>query len=284
LIIVVDGLTHARTTLELARLSDAIPRLRHFAVEQQGQNGALDQGVLAARGDIVLLLDDDVLPISPLASGHAHRHGRRGDLVVAGTMPVQLEPGTRVDVASRIYASAYDGHCQALARGEVDVLDSLWLGNVSLRRDRCLEVGIRSLAFTSPYHADRDFGYRLSDAGLVGVFDQSLRAVHLHTRSAEGFLRDAWRQGSGLRMLHGVHPDRLGPFTPEQLTNDLPRPFDLVFRGVVKTGVTRRAASVFLMRAATLAGRLGRDGAATYLAKAAQHIMQWHGAVAGEGA
>jgi hypothetical protein len=279
MIIVVDGLDDVASVVEANRLGSTHPRVRSVAVDQQGQMGALDQGVLVAQGDLILLLDDDVLPTTPLATGHARRHGARDDLVVVGAMPVRSMDGVRLGVASRIYASAYDGHCAELARGDEPVLNSLWMGNVSLRREWCLKVGVRSSAYGYPYHADRDFGYRLADAGLTGAFDPSLRAVHLHSRSNQAFLGDAARQGSGLRLLHEVHPDRLGPFTPTMLTKDLPRPLDTIFRGVVSTSRTRQVTARALMALGGLAGRLHVNSAETYLAKAAQHIMQWHGAV-----
>jgi glycosyltransferase involved in cell wall biosynthesis len=284
LIIVVDGMDDLDSLPELLRLGRAHDRLRHRQINRVGQNGALDQGVSAARGDVVLLLDDDVLPTIPLATAHARRHAPRDDLVVVGSMPVRVIEGRRADVATRIYARAYNGHCAALIRGDGPVLESLWFGNVSLRREHCLQVGVRSSAFPGSYHADRDFGYRLADAGLTGVFDESLRAVHLHARSAEAFLRDACHQGSGLRMLHQVHPERLGPFSPELLMNAPGRPLNFAFRGIVVTAGTRTAVSKALMRMGTLAGRVHLDAAEAFLAKLAQHIMQWHGAVVAEAA
>jgi hypothetical protein len=219
-----------------------------------------------------------VLPVGPLAAGHARRHRQRDDLVVVGSMPVRAADGRRSDVASRIYAHAYDGHCAALVRGDA-VLESLWFGNISLRREHCLGVGVRSSAFTSVYHADRDFGYRLADAGLTGVFDDSLRADHLHARSVEAFLLDACRRGSGLRMLHRVHPERLGPFSPELLMTTSCRPLDVAVQRMVGTARRRTAVSTFLMRWGALAGRLHLHAVETFLARGAQHIMQWHGAV-----
>jgi GT2 family glycosyltransferase len=284
LIIVVDGLDDLDSVPLLQQLGDDHDRLRHLQTDRLGQNGALDQGVLAARGDIVLLLDDDVLPISPLATGHARRHAQRDDLVVVGFMPVRAVEGRRLGVASRIYADAYNGHCAALIRGDQSVLNSLWFGNVSLRRVQCREVGIRSSTFTSRYHSDRDFGYRLADVGLTGVFDESLRSVHLHSRSTEAFLRDARSQGEGLRRLHQVHPERLAPFSPDLLTPSAPRPLDAVFRVMVVSGVTRTLGSRALMRLGALAGLVHLSSVETFLVKVAQHIMQWHGAVVGEAA
>jgi GT2 family glycosyltransferase len=198
-------------------------------------------------------------------------------------MPVQEIEGRRLDAASRIYARAYRAHCSALIRGEGPVLDSLWFGNVSVRRDHCLRVGLRSKAFTSSYHADREFGYRLAEAGLTGVFDASLRAVHLHSRSDEAFLRDASRRGSGLRLLYDVHADRLGPFSPDLVLGTRCRPFNAALRGSLLTGGSRSAVAKALMELGSVAGRVNLLAVETLLAQVAQHIMQWHGAVGAAG-
>jgi GT2 family glycosyltransferase len=283
LIIVVDGVDDPESPEVLHQLSRTHRRLRHAQTDRLGQMGALDHGVLMARGDVVLFLDDDVLPVSPLATGHSRRHAQRDDLVVVGTMPVQAIEGRRLDAASRIYARAYQAHCSALIRGDGPVLDSLWFGNVSVRRDHCLRVGLRSKAFTSSYHADREFGYRLAEAGLTGVFDASLRAVHLHSRSDEAFLRDASHRGSGLRLLHEVHADRLGPFSPDLVLDTRCRAFNAVLRGSLWTGGSGSAVAKALMELGSVAGRVHLRAVETLLAQMAQHIMQWHGAVGAAG-
>ena len=161
------------------------------------------------------------------------------------------------------------------------MLDGLWGGNVSLRRSDCLRVGVSSSAFPLHYHADQAFGLRLADAGLVGVYDPGLAAVHRHRSNDERFLRSARQQGASLVVLHQVHADRLGPFDRDQLVTDLPRPLRPV---VVTVGSSAQAttAAHLLMTAAWQVGRAsGR--AELVLAKLARRIMMWHGTIAGQG-
>jgi GT2 family glycosyltransferase len=184
-------------------------------------------------------------------------------------------------VATRIYSESYDEHCRMILETDLSVLDYLWGGNISLRRDRCMEVGIQSPDFVVHYHADRDFGYRLSNAGLVGVFDPSLRAVHLHSRSPEAFLRDARRQGIGIELLHRLHPDRLEPFSPRHLFSTVPYAVYLIFRVISFTRTSAAVSRVF-MALGLLAGKMNLETVETFLAKMAQHLMQLHGVNVGE--
>jgi len=274
LIVVIDGLDDFESLSTLSKLGDFDGRLSYFCTPQGGQFIALQRGVAAAKGELVLLLDDDVLPTSPLASGHARRHGSRDDLVVVGSMPVSNT--APLGVATRIYSESYNEHCRSILETNLAVLDYLWGGNFSLRRDRCLDVGINSPSFVAHYHADRDFGYRLSNAGLSGVFEPSLRAVHLHSRSPEAFLRDAGRQGVGIELLHRLHPERLEPFSPRQLFDTVPYPIYLIFRTISWTR-TSGAASRLFIGLGLLAGRFHLDAVETFFAKMAQHLMQLHG-------
>ena len=281
-IVVVDGLDDPDSERMLEELSGVHPSLSYFCQELGGQLQALQRGVLAARGEVVLLLDDDVLPVFNLASGHAFRHRDIYNLVVVGSMPVITVNGGRAGVASRIYSDSYEKHCQALLDGDASVLEYLWLGNVSIRRDECLAVGISSDSFVGHYFRDREFGYRLADSGLVGVFDPSLRAVHLHSQTPDAFLRYAQRQGSGLRTLHSLYPDRLGPFSPRLVVSALPYPVYVVLSKISQMGWTPVRAARTLLRIGLFAGEHNLVTVETIFAKMAQHLMQWHGALVNE--
>ena len=242
LIVVLDG--PDRETLDRCiRTASSDSRLVVIPGEHRGQAGSLDVGVHRATSEVVLLSDDDVVFGPGLVTGHAQRHVDRSGIVVLGSMPVETtSPGHR-DRAHRhagtvLYSREYDAHCELIDRGERAVLDGLWGGNVSLQRSDCLRVGVSSAAFPLHYHADQDFGLRLAGAGLVGVYDPGLAAVHRHRSDDERFLRSARQQGASLVVLHQVHADRLGPFEREQLVTDLPRPLRPV---VVTMGSSARA-------------------------------------------
>ena len=63
-----------------------------------------------ALGDVVLLMDDDVIAGPGLVSAHARHHAGTHGLVVVGFMPVRLDEGS--SSPSRLYATEYDEHCR----------------------------------------------------------------------------------------------------------------------------------------------------------------------------
>lgn len=276
LVVVVDG-PEPETERVLLELSAVEPRLRAVLLPHQGHLRALDAGVRAATGDVVVLLDDDVLPGPGTIGGHLRHHRHARGLAVVGAMPVVVAAGAAPHVATRLYAAEYLGHVARVERGDADVLEMLWGGNVSMRRDDCLRVGLASDSFMVFYHSDRDLGYRLADAGIIGVFDRSLGAGHAHSRSSAQFLRDARNQGMGRVALHECHAGRLGPFRPDELVEDLPA---WLQRVVLLVGSSRVASPVgrALMAIAQAWNRLRPGEAPLVPAKLARRIMQWRGA------
>lgn len=264
----------------LEALSATRDRLTGLAVAHSGHLRALEAGIARTTGEVVLLLDDDVVPCCHLATGHARRHAGRQGLVVVGPMPVALPPG-RPGAGTLLYARDYDRHLANLRAGRYRVLDHLWMGNVSLRRCDAERVGLADTPFTASYHTDRELGLRLAAAGLVGLLDDDLAAAHLHRRSTGAFLNDARRHGAGLAALHAVHGDRLGPFEPASLLGGLPP----LARAAVAAAGASAIAPALSTATALLGEGLGRlrlDGAARYCAQLARRTMVCHGALRGE--
>lgn len=261
LVVVVDGEPPAgsgpSSTDVLEDLATTRLRLTPVAVPHCGHLAALDHGIARTTAEVVLLLDDDVVPCCPLAEAHARCHAGRPGRVVVGPMPVAFPEG-RPGAGTVLYARDYERHVADLRAGTRGVLDHLWMGNVSLRRADAVRIGIGATAFTASYHDDRDLGLRLARAGLEGVFDDDLAAVHLHRRTTDAFLNDARRHGAGLVALHALHADQLGPFDPDAVLAGLPP----VVRGLVgRAGGSPAALPV--ARALTALGEgLGRLGLA----------------------
>ena len=223
-VVVVDGC--ADGTLELLRdLSHEDERVRPVWRENGGPSAARQTGVEAAHGDVVLLLDDDVVPDADLVRGHAARHAQDDALVVVGYMPTLLPAvRTRGQFATVLYAVEYEDACRRYEADPAHVLERLWTGNVSLRRADALRVGIDCPEVRGMYHEDTELGLRLAAAGLTGVFDRQLTSRHLHRRSLGAFARDSRAQGRGRVRLAALHPERVPEPSDADLLVGVPSP------------------------------------------------------------
>jgi GT2 family glycosyltransferase len=267
-VVVLDGDVDGSTEC-LEQLAREYPVVVPVVAEHRGQSPALELGVQWCRSEVVLLMDDDVVATPGLVSGHARRHAGQSGLVVLGYMPVQM--GDTASAATRLYAHEYEDHCDRLEAGEISMLEGLWMGNLSAQRDDLLRVGIVSDDFTVRWHADTDLGLRLRAAGLRGVFDRSLRATHMHTRTAEAFLRVAAESGQGAWLLEHQHPDDASPTRTASLFEGLSSPMRALV-SFLGRGERARWSSRALMSIGGGAERLGWRGLSTTLAKVARRV------------
>jgi glycosyltransferase involved in cell wall biosynthesis len=266
LIVVVDGCRDGSLEL-LESMAAADARLRPMWIENRGENGAREAGMRAASHPVVLLIDDDVLAGPGMVSGHAAHHAERDDLVVLGYMPVPEPWQARGGAPARLYAAWYEGQCHQYDSAPDRVLENLWAGNVSLRRDRALAVGLQNPAFDARYNPDRDLGLRLAAAGLTGRFDRALAAEHRYERSLDAFLRDAAATGEGTWLVHHLHADAVGPMPQDaylRTCSPRTRPAVRLARRP-RSGPAIRAATA-LARAACAAGVRRLDERAASLA------------------
>lgn len=270
-VVVVDGCDDGSIEL-LRELAESHPTLQPVWTENRGGAAARQTGIDLSTGDVVLLLDDDVVADPGLVSGHARHHQRADDLVVLGYMPTRPPaPGARGAFPTRLYAQEYESVCQAYRDDPRAVLLRLWGGNVSARRANLARVPYESGEFSRTNHSDRDFGLRCLKAGLTGVFDPSLTSTHEHVRPLAAFLRDARRQGAGRALVHAAHEDVLGPLALEETVQGLPRPV----RALVRLDRYRPVAAVMggaLLTTARLASRTGPEPVEVAAAKVLRRL------------
>ncbi|MBE2317976.1 glycosyltransferase family 2 protein [Solirubrobacter sp. CPCC 204708] len=206
LVVVVDGYDDGSIEY-LRELAQSEPRLRPIWIENSGAVKAQQTGVEAATGEVVLVIDDDVLADPGLVSGHARHHEQADDpgLVVVGYMPTpkpeKRGPGS---FTSFLYHDVYEYRCASWEEG-APVLRGLWGGNVSLNREALLAADGIGGRYVLPYHYDWELGLRLQRCGLYGRFDRALSATHLHSRSYEAFRRECRAQGRAFWLIDHMH-------------------------------------------------------------------------------
>ena len=189
-LVVDDGSTDG--TREAVRQTHVPFTLRLIEQDHGGPAVARNRGVNAATGELIVFVDDDVVPASDLLDAHARSHALDNDLVVIGPMspPKNWRRPAWVrweeDLLQIQYRDMIEGKYACTPR-------QLFTANASLRRERFLAVGGFDTSFKRA--EDVELGYRLRDAGARFVFNPHADVMHYAARSFDAWLRTPHQYG-----------------------------------------------------------------------------------------
>jgi GT2 family glycosyltransferase len=149
----------------------AVPfRLDLLRQDNAGAPRARHRGMLAARGEVVVVTDDDMQVEPGFLAAHLARHGPGSRRVVVG----RIRPSAAVvdmPLFERFHADLLGRWSSRRVRGDI-----LCTGNVSFRRADYLDVG--GFDVTLELAEDMELGLRLEQAGVEVVFAEEAFTVH----------------------------------------------------------------------------------------------------------
>ena len=190
-IVAVDGSTDG-TAAALRDLTLPFP-LRVIEQPNAGRAAAVNVGAEHARGDLLLILDDDMEADPRLLEAHGASH-REGIDVVIGHIP--LHPDSPDNVVSRAVGAWAEARGRRLAERPHELPHSeLISGQMSLGRQLFLRVGGFDTRFTKGGtfgNEDLDLGARLLAAGAVVSFDEGAVSRQRYVVTPGEYL-DQWR-------------------------------------------------------------------------------------------
>lgn len=180
-------------------LARTFPEVKVVAnAKQQGFSGNVNSGVARATGDIVVLLNTDVVPekgfLNPLlerfadpsvgAVGALEKSHERSGIVLRGRGVARWEKG-------------YFIH----SRGEVDREDTAWVsgGSSAYRRSLWMKLGGMDTRFNPFYWEDIDLSYRIQRAGFRTLFEKKSVVHHYHE---EGKIRSTYTKDDVRRIVY----------------------------------------------------------------------------------
>jgi GT2 family glycosyltransferase len=158
--------------------------VRWLRLETPSIPKAMNDLLVAATTPVVLFFDDDIIPNRDIVAAHERAHGEHDVWAVAGQV---LQPGENPEppTANR---QPPTGLAFRFNSTEGAFIDNVMAGNLSVRRDRALQIGGFDENFTgAAYRFETDFAMRVAAAGGAIWFEP--RASLRHLQLATGGLR-----------------------------------------------------------------------------------------------
>ncbi len=203
-VVVVDGIVDDSLRVIEAARGDGLPVRSVSFSENRGRSAALNAGLAASSGDILIRCDDDLEVPPAWIEAHVALHAVHPE----GVGAVGLCRNVLADTAyARAHGFRADEGLKALAaRAGQDTTWRFWGGNVSVPRRLYEQVGDYDPAFRAYGWEDVDWGYRLHRLGHAILIDPSLAARH-HGAAADVRTRAlrAYYSGAGQRRFDSKH-------------------------------------------------------------------------------
>ncbi len=238
------------------------PRLRRLALpcaltvltqENAGAAQARHRGITAARGDLIVITDDDMQVRPDFLVRHLGAHPPGSRRAVLGW--VRLDSPLTMPLFERQYAEPLERLAGEVAAGRELEGTNLYTGNVSFPRSDYVAVGgfDPSLARSE----DAELGVRLEKAGLSLTFCEAARTLHSsdHTR-LDHWMRRAFEYGVWDLRIGRKHPDVAAASPWRFLSRVNPVSLPMLIAAVAIPGLTRRLARL-AMAIALSVDRLG---------------------------
>ena len=169
-----------------------------------GRAATRNRGIREAKGEYILMIDDDIWVSPGLLQAHYNAQKRIGGGVVVGAVP----PASEVidTVWNRYLAERYK---RIQKRLEADKLDHglFFTGNVSLPR-RILEgVGAFDETFKDYSFEDTEMGYRMFKAGMPFSYAGDAVGDHLYDENLRSICDKAFQTGKSAYVFVKLHPE-----------------------------------------------------------------------------
>jgi len=186
-----DGCTDSTRDL-LGTISLGYPLQVIESTTKMGPARGRNRALAHAQGDVVLFLDDDVLPQPGLIERHLAVHREDPEAVVIGPM---LPPDSgELPAWLRWEAATLQKQYDAMNRGDYQPTPrQFYTANASVRRVHALAVGGFDESFKRA--EDVEFAYRLADRHLRFRFIPEASVIHVPIRSWGSWLEVAYQYG-----------------------------------------------------------------------------------------
>lgn len=211
IIVVDDG---SSTNLEpLVKQSLENSGVKYFFIKQvnSGPAEARNKGVLAATGEVVLFIGDDIMASDNFLAEHYNFHLKNPNDDMATLGFTTWSKDIKIsDFMVWLEASSFQFGYYALKPGQAAGHNYFYTSNISLKKRFMLNYGMFNSAFRYAAFEDVELGYRLIKAGLKLIYNPSAIAYHKHEVNIKDSIKRMEIVGKSAKVFTGLHPELTG--------------------------------------------------------------------------
>ena len=203
-VIVVDDGSPDDTGEMVRSLIGRMPyKLTYLVHQNRGPGASENRGILAAEGEWIVLLADDIHPTPGLLQAYAEFHRLHPEPAFAALGQVLQSP----ELPQTAFQQHWDPFKYFELAGETELpYWKFWACNISVKRSFFLDHGM-FLECKGAAHEDVELGYRLHRAGLrIQYWPQAL-AYHFHVETLDAAVKRAYERGLKFHVLTDNIPD-----------------------------------------------------------------------------
>ena len=196
-------------TAEMVDALEVPYELRRAEPHARGRAAAVNAALAAARGEVAIVLDDDMRVVPGFVERHRANHPAGSRRCVLGAVPVELDGSS--SHAARYVKDKFDLHLSRLSDpAHLALPRSFYTGNASLRAEVLREVGGFDESFGIYGNEDVELSLRLRRAGVELGYDPEALAYQEYGKDLGGLQRDTQAKGRTTVLLARSHPEFFG--------------------------------------------------------------------------
>jgi len=167
-------------------------RFNYQRVPNNGKTAARNLGVKQAKGEIIFLTDADMVAEQNLLEEHLRAHEKRNNAAFEG---LTINPDGKPYIRARLRTWQKLKWAYFLT------------GNLSIRKETIVEVGLFDENFRSYGWEDIELGYRLHQMKIPLFYLPAAVNHHHHPVSNEGMLERKYQMGKSAALFYKKHPN-----------------------------------------------------------------------------
>lgn len=205
-VLVVDNASTDNTRDVASEFERTFPHFKLLSETQAGAARARNCGVRQGVGEIVLFMDDDVIPAPRMLEEHWLAHERHPESAILGRVTF---PWDGTESPFRWLLTHRPEYLQSFRFDNPNDIpfNHFYSCNVSLPRRAFDRVGLFAEEFRSYGFEDTEFGYRLVRSGTRIVFHPQAEGLHDFRRSFAQFSENRFQAGQSFHRLLQKHSD-----------------------------------------------------------------------------